>query len=84
MYAFSKAWFKCYNVNLGCSDIDGINSAVKRWLYADMIIKPEKLVLYRPLYKGGLGLVSVKQKAKACFLRNFLELSSNPKYIQSL
>ena len=40
--------------------------------------------LYRPLGLGGLGLISVRHKAKACFLRNFLELCANPNFIPSL
>ena len=31
-----------------------------------------------------MGLISVQHKAKTCFLRNFLELSTNPNYQHSL
>ena len=53
-------------------------------MYADLIIKPERTVLYRSSQNGGLNLVSVQLKAKACFIRNFIELTANQDFIQSI
>ena len=83
-FSLSKVWFRCHKVNIRQSDINSIHSSVKRWLYADMIIKPEEKVLFRSVKLGGLGLVHAKFKAQACFLKTFFDLSANPKYIPSL
>ena len=82
-YALSKVWFRCYSVNLRQSDINFILSAVKKWLYADLFLKPEPMILFRPPMQGGLGLISVKHKAQACLLRTFTELAINPTYLSS-
>ena len=83
-YALSKVWYRCHCVNLRESDISGINSSVKKWPYADMFLKPEESVLFRPCLYGGLGLISVRHKAKACQIRTFLEMSVNHNYVPSL
>ena len=83
-FALSKVWFRCSTVNLRESDFTTINSSIKRWLYADQLLKPEVIVLHRTVPEGGLGLISVKHKALACLLRNFTELAANPAYIGSL
>ena len=82
-YALSKVWFRCYSINLRQCDIDFILSAVKKWLYADLFLKPEPMILFRPSAQGGLGLTSVKHKAQACLLRTFTELAINPTYLSS-
>ena len=83
-YVLSKIWFRCHSMNLREGDIKSINSTVKKWLYADLLIKPEENVLFRHPEKGGLGLINVKNKSKACLLRTFLEMSVNPDYSHSL
>ena len=82
-YALSKVWFRSTSVNLREGDFTAINSAIKKWLYSDLLFKPETLLLYRPVSQGGLGLISVKLKAQALFLRNFLDMACNPLYIHS-
>ena len=83
-YALSKVWYRCSTINLRQSDINSITYSVKRWLYADMFLKPSEEVLYRPISQGGLGLTSTKHKSLASLLRTFLELSANPSYLPSL
>ena len=55
----------------------------KKWLYADLLLKPEEKVLYGDRKHGGLSLVSVRLQAQACLIRNFLEMSINPSFIHS-
>ena len=83
-YALSKVWFRCATVNLRETDMSAINSDIKRWLYADLLLKPEVAVLHRSVQHGGLSLTSVKQKALAYLLRTFMELAAHPAYINSL
>ena len=82
-YALSKVWHRSATVNLRISDYNSINSSLKKWLYADCILKPEELALYRPTQQGGLGLVSVQHKSIATFTRSFMELAVNPNYTNS-
>jgi hypothetical protein len=71
-------------VNLRVTDISAITSSVKKWLYADLLRKPEEMILHRPVSQGGLGLVSVRLKSLACLLRTFMELSADPRFHHSL
>ena len=82
-FALSKVWFRCSTVNLRESDFTAINTSIKKWLYADLLLKPEEIALFRPVSLGGLGLTSVKLKSTAFLIRTFLELAANPKYFQS-
>ena len=83
-YALSKIWFRSASVNLREMDFKSINSSIKQWLYADVLLKPEEFVLFRQVDDGGLGLTSVKHKALAMLIRNFIDLAYNPKYLNSL
>ena len=82
-FALSKVWFRCATVNLRDTDIATINSSLKKWVYADLLLKPEEALLFRPVKCGVLGLTSVKLKATAFLIKTFLELAANPKYNQS-
>ena len=82
-YALSKLWFRCSTINLRESDFSYVNSTLKRWLYADMLLKPEETVLFRSQKEGGLGLLSVKFRSLAYLTRTFLEMAAHPKYLHS-
>ena len=83
-YVLSKVWSKCRSVDLREGDINTINSSIKSWLYADLLEKPSEMVMCRPTSYGGLGVCSVRYKAKALLIRSFLETAVIPKYRQSL
>ena len=80
----STVWFKTHSVDLRIMDITKINKAIKSWLYADMLFKPEEMVMVRPVRYGGLGVFDVKCKAMAGLIRSFLETACNPNFIHSL
>ena len=82
-YALSKVWYRSSTVNLREGDYLAINSSIKKWLYSDLLFKPESLLLHRPVKNGGLGLVSVKLKCLANMIRNFVDLAVNPNYLHS-
>ena len=83
-YAYSKIWYCCRTVDFRICDFSSITSSVKKFIYADLLIKPEEDVLHRKISQGGLGLTSVRLKGQACLLRNFLELAADPRYQSSL
>ena len=83
-YVLSKVWFRCGSVDLREGDINTINSSVKSWLYADLLEKPSEMVMCRPASYGGLGVFSVRYKAKALLIRTFLETAVIPKFRHSL
>ena len=80
----SKVWFKTHTVDMRVLDVTKITSLIKSWLYADMLLKPEELIMYRPPSHGGLGIQNVKLKAMAGMITTFLETAGNPKFMQSL
>jgi len=82
-FELSKVWFRSATVNLRESDFSVINPSIKKWLYAALLLKPEEVILFRPVSLGGLGLTSVKLKSMAFLIKTFLELAANPTYIQS-
>ena len=83
-YALPKIWFRCHSLELRAGDFVKINSCIKSWLYADLLEKPEELVLFRPKMKGGLGVHNAKYKALAILIRSFLETAVNTKFINNL
>ena len=83
-YALCKVWFRCGSVDLREGDIAAITKSFKSWLYADLYEKPSEAIMYRPAYYGGLGITSVKYKAKAMLIRTFLETAVHPRFKHSL
>ena len=79
-YCLSKVWFKCASVDLRAGDASLINSSIKSWVYADQLIKPEELVLYKSRQMGGLNLTNVKYRAMAEMIKSFLDTSINPAF----
>ena len=72
-YCFSKIWFKCASVDLRVGDAQQISSFAKSWIYADLLIKPEEVVLYKARKDGGLNLINVKLRAQAELIKSFLD-----------
>ena len=64
-YCLSKVWFRAKSVDLRACDVSNITSSYKSWIYQDMLLKPEEMMLHRPASHGGLGLHHVKLKALA-------------------
>ena len=80
-YALPKIWFRCHSLELRTGDFAKINTSIKSWLYADMLEKPEELVMYRPKVKGGLGVHHVRFKSLAILIKSFLETAISPHFI---
>ena len=83
-YGLSKVWFKSHCVSLRAADINSINTAARKWLFADLFIKPADRIKYRSKDSGGLGLFHVKSKSTATLIKSFLETAANPKFQRSL
>ena len=62
-YCLSKVFFRTHSVYLRIMEVTKITSTVKSWLYADQLLKPEEIVMYRPALYVGLGVLNVKFKA---------------------
>ena len=56
---------------------------IKSWLYADMLEKPEELLMFRSRKDGGLGVHHIKSKATAILIRSFLETAFSDKFIRN-
>ena len=83
-FAMSKLWFKCHTIDLRFEDVTNLTSRVKSWLFQDILEKPVETVLYRPIERGGLGLLNIQIKSKASLIRTFLETSVNPSYTHNI
>ena len=49
-----------------------------------MFEKPSEQVMCRPTSYGGLGVISVKNRAQAALIRSFMETAAHPKFRHSL
>ena len=83
-YCLSKVWFRTHSIDIRVMDENKITSLVKSWLYADMLLKPEEMIMYCPPSYGGLGIHNFKLKAQAGLIKFFLETAGHSKFIQSL
>ena len=83
-YCLPKVWFKCASIDLRVGDAQLITSNVKSWVYADQLIKPEEVVLYKPRQEGGLNLVNVKYRAMAELIKSFLDTAINPTFRRNI
>ena len=83
-YCYSKVLFRTHSIDLRVADITKITSLAKSWLYADMLLKPEEMIMVRPALSGGLGVHHVGMKALAGLIKTFLETACNPKFQHSL
>ena len=83
-YCLSKVFFRTHSVDLRVMDVTKITSSVKSWLYADQLLKPEEMVMFRPAVWGGLGVLNVKYKAMAGLIKTFLETAGHDKFRSSL
>ena len=48
---------------LKVGDAQQISSIAKSWIYTDLLIKPEEVVLYKPRKEGRLSLINLKLRA---------------------
>ena len=77
-YCLSKIWYKTACLDLRMGDIDTITSSVKGWLYQDMLMKPQEMLIYREVQLGGLGLFNVKARSMATLIHTFLAQAVSP------
>ena len=70
--------------DLRVGDIVAVTKQVKAWLYADLLEKPNKLALHRPVDQGGLGLLCVQRRALAFLISSFLETAISPRFSRNL
>ena len=50
-----------------------MTSAIKSWIYQDLISKPSECLLYRKVQEGGLSLYHISCRAKANLIKSFIE-----------
>jgi hypothetical protein len=60
-------------------DISAIASSVKGWLYQEMLIKPQEIMMYRQTEVGGLGVFNVKIRSTA-IIHTFLSHAISPRF----
>ena len=80
VYCLSKIWYKTACLDLLLGDSTAMTSCLKGWLYQDMILKPQEMMLYRQTDAGGLGLINIRIRALAMLIHTFLTLAVNPNF----
>ena len=83
-YCLPKVWFKCASIDMRMGDAQQITSNVKSWIYADQLIKPEEIVLYKPRKEGGLNMINVRYRAMAELIKSFIDTAINPRFKRNL
>ena len=79
-YCLSKLWYRTACIDLRVGDSSAIASSIKSWLYQDLLIKPQEMMMYREVVQGGLGVYNVKMRAMAMLLHTFLTQAISPFY----
>jgi hypothetical protein len=79
-YCLSKLWYRTGCLELRLRDSNAITSNIKSWLYQEMILKPQEIMLYRPVDQGGLGMHNVKVRAAAMLAHTFLAQALSPRF----
>ena len=77
-FALSKLQYRFNVIDPRVSDIKYYLSQSKSFLYADLLEKPEELILYRDVGDGGLGLYHIPSRAAAALASTFLQTALNP------
>ena len=65
-------------------DLQKITCSIKSWIYADLLVKPEEIVLYQARIHGVLGLNNVKCRAMSDLIKIFVDTAINPKYRRNI
>ena len=71
-FTLSKIWYKASCIDFRIGDTDSITSSVKGWLYQDLLVKPQEMMLFRTTELGGLGLYNPRLRSLAMLIHNFL------------
>ena len=61
-FTYSKLMYRCNVIDLRVTDIKYFTSTAKSFIYADLLEKPNELILYRDTKDGGLGLHHIVYK----------------------
>ena len=83
LYAFSKLLYRCNTIVPRVSDLQYFNSTAKKFIYADLLLNPNELILFRDISQGGLGLTCMKMRARAALISTFLETAINHRFIRN-
>ena len=79
-FCLSKIWYRTACVDLRVGDSTTITSSVKGWLYQDLLLKPQEIVMYREVHEGGLGVHDIKARSMAMLLHTFLLQAISPSF----
>ena len=77
-------WFNCGSIDLKIGDFKTIFASIKSWVYADLLVKPEELVLFKSRQRGGLNLIHIKYRAMAELIKTFIDTAINPNFRRNI
>ena len=76
-YLFSNIWYSAGVIDLQLGHLDDIQKRGNQYVHSDCFLKPQKVANYLEKGKMGLGIVHVRTKALALFIKNILN-EANP------
>ena len=72
-YLFSNIWYVASVLDLQLGHLDEIQRKGNQYVHSDCFLKPQVVANYLPRDRMGLGVVHVKTKSLAMFIKNLLE-----------
>ena len=71
-YLFSNIWYTAGVMDLQLGHLDEIQKKGNHYVHSDCFLKPQNVVNYMPKSQMGLGLMNVRAKSLALFIKNIL------------
>ena len=83
-YLLSNIWYYASVIDLKVSDTTSVQSMSNKYVHSNSSLRPETIANYADKKSGGLGVVYVKSKATALFIKNLLDDAKTNLYISAV
>ena len=83
-YLFSNIWYYASVIDLKVADVTNMQSISNRYVHSNSSLRPEAIANYVDKKDGGLGVIHVKSKAIALFVKNLMKEAEVNLYINAV
>ena len=83
-YLFSNIWYYASVIDLKVADVTNMQSISNRYVHSNSSLRPEAIANYVDKKDGGLGVIHVKSKAIALFIKNLMKVAEVNLYINAV
>ena len=84
IYLLSNVWYYASVIDLKVTDVVSVRSMSNKYVHANSALRPETLANYVDKKDGGLGVIHVKSKTTALFVKNLLEEGKTNLYVNAV